>query len=159
MTWQSRHDYVANAWWPNGSCHGYKIIYWNFLLICNSRLYRKRVNHLYSCNILIHYSKAGGRGGELWRFEPPWFSDLELVGLMIYGFMGIHLNQINVLHWCIHYWARSPPPKSWFAVSKITATCWNPYIWAINIITTKFCHALKMKPHLYFWTCVCIPAQ
>ena len=44
----------------------------------------------------------------------------------------ILLRKINALHWCIHYWARFLPPKGWFAVSKITATCWNPYSFFFN---------------------------
>ena len=26
MMWQSKHDYVANAWRPSGSCHGYTTV-------------------------------------------------------------------------------------------------------------------------------------
>ena len=54
MTWQSRHDYVADAWWPNGSCHWLQDNLLSFIsskqcfLICRS-------DGKFSCYGLLRY--------------------------------------------------------------------------------------------------------
>ena len=59
---------------------------------------------------------------------------MEYVDIFIY-------TKPNVfIHWCTSL-RSSPPLTGWFIVAKITVTCWNYTIWAMNI-TNKFCCAL-----------------
>ena len=75
----------------------------------------------------------------------------------------VYLFTQNQMYWCtsliIHYWACSPPPKGWFAVSKITVTCWNPYSLSYEYNYHQILPRPQNEAPLYFWTRVCTPVQ
>ena len=61
--------------------------------------------------------------------------------------------QIIIIYWCsllIHTWLQyllsSPPPPDWFAVAKITATCWNCYDLNYEYKSLLPCRGNRTKP-------------
>ena len=96
MTWQSRHDYVANAW-PSGSCHGYKYkgihcsykytVIWILALLvmalwtyrCTSSISFKQVFGIFSwisCGNYVLARKQDVLNGT-WNLSTDWFINLS----------------------------------------------------------------------------------
>ena len=85
-------------------------------------------------NCIITFTR-GGFGG----FSPP---DLGTYGA--YELCGYTKSlYIDVLHW--HTLLSSPPLTGWFAVAKMTVTCWNCYNFCTSVEKCSISHRSPVK--------------